>query len=103
MPSLVSHPDEVKVVSRRFGLGATDIDKYVELDGYKPTDIAAYASQFGLLAPSLQNIFVDGATNTPGANQDEVTLDIELATAIAIRRTRPRRAGPQTERSCSSR
>jgi NADH-quinone oxidoreductase subunit F len=35
MPALVSHPDEVKVVSRRFGLGATDIDKYVELDGYK--------------------------------------------------------------------
>ena len=35
MPSLVSHPDEVKVLSRRFGMGATDIDKYVELDGYK--------------------------------------------------------------------
>jgi NADH-quinone oxidoreductase subunit F len=35
MPTLVSHPDEVKVVSRRFGQGATDIDKYVELDGYK--------------------------------------------------------------------
>jgi NADH-quinone oxidoreductase subunit F len=35
MPTLVSHPDEVKVVSRRFGMGATDIDKYVELDGYK--------------------------------------------------------------------
>ena len=35
MPSLVSHPDEVKVISRRFGQGATNIDKYVELDGYK--------------------------------------------------------------------
>ena len=35
MPTLVSHPDEVKVVSRRFGMGATDIEKYVELDGYK--------------------------------------------------------------------
>src|SRR6202034_2066963 len=35
MASLVSHPDEVKVVSRRFGLGATDIDRYLELDGYK--------------------------------------------------------------------
>jgi NADH-quinone oxidoreductase subunit F len=31
----VSHPDEVKVLSRRFGQGATNIDKYVELDGYK--------------------------------------------------------------------
>src|SRR5258705_4005618 len=35
MASLVSHPDEVKVVSRRFGLGATDLDRYLELDGYK--------------------------------------------------------------------
>src|ERR1700744_2692 len=35
MPRLVSHSDEVKVVSRRFGQGAANIDKYIELDGYK--------------------------------------------------------------------
>ena len=35
MADLVSHLDEVKVVSRRFGMGATNIDRYVELDGYK--------------------------------------------------------------------
>jgi NADH-quinone oxidoreductase subunit F len=35
MADLVSHPDEVKVVSRRFGQGAADIDRYLELDGYK--------------------------------------------------------------------
>jgi NADH-quinone oxidoreductase subunit F len=40
MPTLVSHPDEVKVVSRRFGLGATDIDRYIALDGYKATQLA---------------------------------------------------------------
>jgi len=34
MPRLVSHPDEVKVISRRFGQGAASIDRYVELDGY---------------------------------------------------------------------
>jgi NADH-quinone oxidoreductase subunit F len=32
---LVSHPDEIKVVSSRFGKGATNIDRYIELDGYK--------------------------------------------------------------------
>src|SRR6201997_2769347 len=32
---LVSHPDEVRVVSKRFGKGATNIDRYLELDGYK--------------------------------------------------------------------
>src|SRR6201987_2052982 len=35
MASLVSHPDEVKIVSKRFGKGATDIDRYLELEGYK--------------------------------------------------------------------
>src|SRR5580658_11306070 len=34
MAYLVSHPDEVKLLSSRFGKGATDIDKYLELDGY---------------------------------------------------------------------
>jgi NADH-quinone oxidoreductase subunit F len=35
MPKLVSHPDEVKIVSRRFGQGAAEIDQYIKLDGYK--------------------------------------------------------------------
>ena len=35
MPDLVSHPDEVKVISRRFGKGAANVDRYLELDGYK--------------------------------------------------------------------
>src|SRR5271155_4934255 len=35
MASLVSHPDEVKVISKRFGMGAADIDRYLQLDGYK--------------------------------------------------------------------
>ena len=35
MPRLVSHPDEVKIVTGRFGKGAADIDKYIELGGYE--------------------------------------------------------------------
>src|SRR5260221_13858169 len=35
MADLVSHPDEVRIVSSRFGKGATDLDRYLELDGYK--------------------------------------------------------------------
>jgi NADH-quinone oxidoreductase subunit F len=34
MPRLVSHPDEVIVLKRRFGQGAASIDKYVEMEGY---------------------------------------------------------------------
>ncbi len=40
MAYLVSHPDEVKVVSRRFGMGAANLDRYLELDGYKATQKA---------------------------------------------------------------
>src|SRR5271156_5405111 len=35
MPTLVSHPDEVKLLSFRYGQGAANIDKYVELGGYE--------------------------------------------------------------------
>src|SRR6201996_7574952 len=35
MPKLVSHPDEVKIISKRFGMGAAEIDRYVELGGYE--------------------------------------------------------------------
>src|SRR5499433_2597893 len=35
MAYLVSHPDEVRVVSKRFGMGATNLDRDLELDGYK--------------------------------------------------------------------
>src|SRR3954452_13667610 len=35
MADLVSHPDEIKVVSQRFGKGAADIEQYLKLDGYK--------------------------------------------------------------------
>ncbi len=35
MADLVSHPDEVRVVSKRFGQGAANLDRYLALDGYK--------------------------------------------------------------------
>ena len=34
MPRLVSHPDEVKIVSQRFGQGAEKIENYLKLGGY---------------------------------------------------------------------
>jgi len=35
MATLTTHPDCVPLISYRFGKGATNIDKYIELDGYK--------------------------------------------------------------------
>jgi NADH-quinone oxidoreductase subunit F len=37
MPKLSSHPDEVKIISKRFGMGATEIERYLELGGYQST------------------------------------------------------------------
>jgi NADH-quinone oxidoreductase subunit F len=49
MAYLVSHPDEVKIISRRFGMGATDIDRYLELDGYKAVQKALQIGPEGII------------------------------------------------------
>jgi subtilase family serine protease len=54
-----------------------------ELDGYVTSDITGYASFFSLPAPNLQNVLVDTATGAAGNGAVEVTLDIELALALA--------------------
>jgi len=41
MADLVSHPDEIRVISKRFGKGATNIDRYLEQDGYKAVQKAS--------------------------------------------------------------
>lgn len=63
--------------------GAGQTIALYELDGYTPSDIKAYESYYGLPAVSLQNILVDGASGAAGSGADEVTLDIELAQALA--------------------
>src|SRR5690242_1164276 len=49
MPGLVTHPDEVRVVSRRFGQGAADIDRYLALDGYKAVQKAITMGAEGII------------------------------------------------------
>jgi NADH-quinone oxidoreductase subunit F len=49
MADLVSHPDEVKVVSRRFGQGAANLDRYLELDGYKAVQKALNLGPDGII------------------------------------------------------
>ena len=54
-----------------------------QLDGYDPADIAAYASLAGMTNVPLQNVLLDGVDGTPGGNNDEVCLDIEMAMSMA--------------------
>ena len=54
-----------------------------ESDGYYASDISNYERLAGLPNVPLVNVFIDEATNTPGANDGEVAMDIELAIAMA--------------------
>ncbi len=54
-----------------------------ELDGYIASDITAYEAHYGLPAVPLQNVLVDGYSGAAGSGAAEVTLDIELMTALA--------------------
>lgn len=61
--------------------GSNQIIALFELGGYQESDINKYTSYFGLPAPKLKKILVDGGAG--GGIDPEVTLDIELAIALA--------------------
>ena len=54
-----------------------------QLDGYTLSDIRAYQSAFGLPSVPLQNVLVDGYSGAAGDGSIEVSLDIELQSALA--------------------
>ncbi len=81
-------------VKAAYGLDTVTLDgqgqslAVFELDGYSHSDIRAYESRFGLPQIPLDDILVDGVSGQPGGGADEVTLDIELVTALAPRAQR---------------
>ena len=54
-----------------------------ELDGFQPSDINTYLSNYGLGSSKYSTALIDGATNTPGLSAIEVELDMEVVSAIA--------------------
>ena len=54
-----------------------------ELDGYTRGDITTFEGFYALPNVTLTNIYTDGAPGTPGPDSGEVTLDIEIAVAVA--------------------
>ncbi len=55
-----------------------------ELDGYYASDITSYESHItSIPSVPLSNIYVDGSTGSVGADTVEVSLDIEVAIAMA--------------------
>ncbi len=70
--------------------GSGQVVAMFELDGYYPADIANYEALCGYTNVPLQNVYLDGITNTttPGYSGvagavTEVSLDIEMAIAMA--------------------
>jgi len=55
----------------------------LQFDGYYASDITAYKTQFGLPDVPLVNVAVSGGVSTPGTNNGEVCLDIEMAISMA--------------------
>src|SRR5579862_39945 len=77
-------PNDVKIAYNLNGLSVNGSGQSIalfELAAYQTSDITAYTNYFGLPSPSLTNVLVDGGS---GSGIDaEVTLDIELALALA--------------------
>ncbi len=66
MATLVSHLDEVKVVSKRFGQGAAALDRYLELDGYKAVQKALAMTPEGIIEElKLSNLRGRGGAGFP--------------------------------------
>jgi len=55
----------------------------LQFDGYFPSDIQTYESLAGLTNVPLQNVLLDGFSGAPGADNDEVCLDIEMSISMA--------------------
>ncbi len=55
----------------------------LQFDGFYPSDVAAYRTQFGLPNTPTIVIPVDGGIQIVGADNSEVALDIEMASAMA--------------------
>jgi len=78
-------PTDVKIAYNLTGVSANGSGQNIalfELSSYQTSDITAYATYFGLPSPQLHTILVDGGS-AGGGGEDEVTLDIQLALALA--------------------
>ncbi len=110
MADLVSHKDEVRVISKRFGQGAANIDRYVELGGYAALKKALAMGPDGIInevkasnlrgrggagfptgmkwsfvpkqAPKPKYVLCNGDESEPGTCKDRLILEHDPHTVI---------------------
>ncbi len=63
--------------------GSGQVVGLLEGDGYYTNDITSYDSQAGLPDVPLKNVLLDGFDGTPGSDNVEVALDIDMVTCMA--------------------
>lgn len=77
-------PGDIKIAYNLAGVSANGSGQTIalfELGAYLASDITAYTTYFGLPSANLNNVLIDGGSG--GVIDAEVTLDIELALALA--------------------
>jgi subtilase family serine protease len=77
--------------------GAGETVALFELDGFRDSDLATYDNAFAIQPPTVSTVLVDGVSANPGENADEVTLDVELVSAVAPGATILVYEGPNTD------
>ena len=82
-PSELRTAYDVNALTNAGATGAGQTAAIFELDGYNPSDINTYLSHYNLGTSKYSNVLLDGATNTPGSGAVEVTLDMEVVSALA--------------------
>ena len=82
-PSIIDRAFEFEAL-RALGLhGEGQAVAIVSLDTFDPADVAAFDRLAGTSGPKVEKIAVNGGVPTPGDDQVEVNLDIDVIRAIA--------------------
>ncbi|HLL78137.1 MAG TPA: protease pro-enzyme activation domain-containing protein, partial [Ktedonobacteraceae bacterium] len=77
-------------------LGDNQTVALFELDGYNPSDVAQYFSNYNIATPTINNVLVDGYNGAAGQGAIEVQLDIEVLGGIAPHASQLVYEGPNT-------
>ncbi|HVB76043.1 MAG TPA: protease pro-enzyme activation domain-containing protein [Ktedonobacteraceae bacterium] len=77
-------------------LGDNQTVALFELDGYQPSDVTQYFSNYGIATPNISNVLVDNYSGAAGQGAIEVELDIEVLGAMAPHANQVVYEGPNT-------
>jgi subtilase family serine protease len=99
-PDLYLTPPKIKTaykLSQSSTAGLNETIALFELDGFSMSDVTAYEDNFSIPHANINTILVDGVSGSAGADANEVTLDIELVTAVSAAATINIYEGPNTD------